>query len=225
MISEGVDIPRLRVGVFATATTTELFFRQAVGRLVRWTRGLGPQPSHMFIPDDPRLRGHALAIAEQRRHSLRRGDGGPEPADDEPADVPAPEDAPERQLSLFAPISAVAVGPGEGGPDDAPAQVIAPGDADDDDGLLLELAPAPLLAAPPADPAAEEQPLRPRERRRRLRDANAALVRHIARITGLSHSQVNAELNRRVGVERVGEATIEQLERRREHAARWLEAA
>jgi len=36
---------------------------------------------------------------------------------------------------------------------------------------------------------------------------------------------VNAELNRRVGVERVGEATIEQLERRREQAVRWLEAA
>jgi superfamily II DNA or RNA helicase len=34
MVSEGVDIPRLRVGVYAT-TTTELFFRQAVGRFVR----------------------------------------------------------------------------------------------------------------------------------------------------------------------------------------------
>ena len=31
MVSEGVDIPRLRVGVYATTTTTELFFRQAVG--------------------------------------------------------------------------------------------------------------------------------------------------------------------------------------------------
>jgi superfamily II DNA or RNA helicase len=27
MVSEGVDISRLRVGVFATTTTTELFFR------------------------------------------------------------------------------------------------------------------------------------------------------------------------------------------------------
>ncbi len=67
--------------------------------------------------------------------------------------------------------------------------------------------------------------LRPRERRGRLRDANAALVRHISRITGLSHSQVNAELNRRIGIERVGEATLDQLERRRDHAARWLAAA
>ena len=35
MVSEGVDIPRLRVGGYATDTVTDLFFRQAVGRLVR----------------------------------------------------------------------------------------------------------------------------------------------------------------------------------------------
>ena len=111
MLSEGVDIPRLRVGVFATTTTTELFFRQAVGRLVRWTRGLGPQPSHMFIPDDPRLRGHAFAIAEQRRHSLRREDGTEaEPGELEEREVERAE--PDDQLSLFAAISAVAVGLG-----------------------------------------------------------------------------------------------------------------
>jgi len=34
MVSEGVDIPRLRVGVYATTVTTDLFFRQAVGRFV-----------------------------------------------------------------------------------------------------------------------------------------------------------------------------------------------
>ena len=225
MISEGVDIPRLRVGVFATATTTELFFRQAVGRLVRWTRGLGPQPSHMFIPDDPRLCTHAAAIAEQRRHSLRCGGGAPE----EPEEVEPEDDGPdpeaEPQLSLFAAISAVPVGSGGPPAEDGPVHAGASGDADDDEDLLLELAPAPLLAAQQPEDAGHEQPLRPRARRRRLRDANALLVRHIARITGLSHSQVNAELNRRVGVERVGEATVEQLERRREQAVRWLEAA
>ncbi|HEY4331945.1 MAG TPA: DEAD/DEAH box helicase family protein, partial [Ilumatobacteraceae bacterium] len=36
MVSEGVDIPRLRVGVYASTVSTELFFRQAVGRFVRW---------------------------------------------------------------------------------------------------------------------------------------------------------------------------------------------
>ena len=77
MVSEGVDIPRLRVGVYATTTATELFFRQAVGRLVRWTRGVPRQRAWLFIPDDPRLRTHAARVAEQRRHSLRRDDREP----------------------------------------------------------------------------------------------------------------------------------------------------
>ena len=72
MVSEGVDIPRLRVGVWATNTVTELFFRQAVGRLVRWRQGLARQAAYMFIPDDHRLRLYATGIAEQRRHNLRK---------------------------------------------------------------------------------------------------------------------------------------------------------
>ena len=101
MVAEGVDIPRLRVGVFATTTTTELFFRQAVGRLVRWTRGTGRQHSFLYIPDEPRLRARAFAIAEQRRHSLRHEDR--ELGDRQPAD----EGVDGEQFSLFAPISAV----------------------------------------------------------------------------------------------------------------------
>ena len=38
MVSEGVDIPRLRVLVYLPNALTELAFRQAVGRVVR-TRG------------------------------------------------------------------------------------------------------------------------------------------------------------------------------------------
>ncbi len=224
MLSEGVDIPRLRVGVFATTTTTELFFRQAVGRLVRWTRGLGSQPSHMFIPDDPRLRAHAFAIAEQRRHSLRRDDGqGVDAQELEPREIERSET--EDQLSLFAAISAVPLGAPSDHSSDGFAAATSVADGVEED-LLLELAPAPALSLPPPPPGSgEEESLRPRERRRRLRDANAAIVRHISRITGLSHSQVNAELNRRVGVERIGEATIAQLEGRRDQGRRWLATA
>src|ERR1035437_7592885 len=38
MVSEGVDIPRLAVGVYATSIGTALFFAQAVGRFVRVRR-------------------------------------------------------------------------------------------------------------------------------------------------------------------------------------------
>ena len=228
MLSEGVDIPRLRVGVFATTTTTELFFRQAVGRLVRWTRGLGAQPSHMFIPDDPRLRGHAFAIAEQRRHSLRRAEAGGEEVEPSALDeLPTAAAEDEPQLSLFEAISAVAVHD-EAGPAAAEGTLFAPPpeEAEEDSDLLLELAPPPPLHGLGSLAGADDgTPVRPREHRRALREANAALARQIARITGLSHSQVNHELNRRVGVERVGEMTLEQLEHRREHANRWLAVA
>lgn len=221
MVSEGVDIPRLRIGVFATTTTTELFFRQAVGRLVRWTRGLGAQPSFMFIPDDPRLRAHALAITTQRRHSLRRDDETEAASDDGVLDEHIARGADDEQLSLFSAISAVAVG----APtvhrveDGLPAMPAA-----DDVGVSFDLAPLPLLAPPPegADPA---KPGGLRQYRHSLREANASLTRRIARITGLSHAQVNGDLNRRVGLERISEATITELERRRDHASAWLRTA
>src|SRR5690606_31635742 len=70
MISEGVDIPRLRAGVFATTTATPMFFRQAVGRIARWTPGIRSQRAYLSLPDDPRLRVHALGIAQARRHNI-----------------------------------------------------------------------------------------------------------------------------------------------------------
>jgi superfamily II DNA or RNA helicase len=114
MVSEGVDIPRLRVGVYATNTVTDLFFRQAVGRLVRWTGRSGRQTAYMFIPDDVRLRTFAGGIAEQRRHNLRRleeaqddEDGWRRPSDEAPAAEAESNGGLEEQLSLFTAISAV----------------------------------------------------------------------------------------------------------------------
>ena len=70
MVSEGVDIPRLRVGVYATTITSELFFRQAVGRFVRMIEGLEEQSAALFLPYDARLVAHALAIKDEREHTL-----------------------------------------------------------------------------------------------------------------------------------------------------------
>lgn len=71
MVSEGVDIPRLRVGVYAAVTSTELFFRQVVGRLVRWQAdALSEQSARLYLPDDPRLRAFASAIAGEAAAGL-----------------------------------------------------------------------------------------------------------------------------------------------------------
>ena len=74
MVSEGVDIPRLRVGVYATAAKTPLIFRQIVGRFVRTITGRPIEASWLYLPADPILRAHASAVEGELRQSLRRVD-------------------------------------------------------------------------------------------------------------------------------------------------------
>lgn len=71
MISEGVDIPRLRVGVYATNVTTELYSRQVVGRFIRVVPGLEEQSAFLYIPRDPLLVQSAREIQAERTHVLR----------------------------------------------------------------------------------------------------------------------------------------------------------
>lgn len=70
MVSEGVDVPRLAVGVYATTTSTPLFFAQAVGRFVR-ARNRGETAS-VFLPSVPSLLGFASEMEVQRDHVLGR---------------------------------------------------------------------------------------------------------------------------------------------------------
>jgi superfamily II DNA or RNA helicase len=70
MVSEGVDVPRLAVGVYATTTSTPLFFAQAVGRFVR-ARARGETAS-IFLPSVPALLGFASEMEVERDHVLKR---------------------------------------------------------------------------------------------------------------------------------------------------------
>jgi superfamily II DNA or RNA helicase len=70
MVSEGVDIPRLAVGVYATTTATPLFFAQAVGRFVRARRR--GETASVFLPSVPNLLGFASEMEVERDHALRR---------------------------------------------------------------------------------------------------------------------------------------------------------
>lgn len=70
MVSEGVDVPRLAVGVYATNTTTPLFFAQAVGRFVR-ARKRG-ETATVFLPSTMHLLSLAADLENQRDHVLRR---------------------------------------------------------------------------------------------------------------------------------------------------------
>jgi hypothetical protein len=245
MVSEGVDIPRLRVGVYATNTVTDLFFRQAVGRLVRWSGRDARQTAYMFIPDDLRLRTFATGIAEQRRHSLRRqqeafgdedGERRPreaEPSADEPAD-------PAEQLSLFTAISAVPLDEqgrrldgvrvyDDGENDAIPDLVGARGTADEHRAspvaAVVGSAPVPLPepdSGADGDRRGENRKTSALQRRRQLREQNSTVVADLVHVTGKSHATLNSELNRRSGIRRISEATVRQLERRLELARRLL---
>ena len=83
MVSEGVDVPRLAVGVYATSTSTPLFFAQAIGRFVR-ARKRGETAS-VFLPSVPVLLNLAGELEVERDHALDR------PARDDDPDW-SPED-------------------------------------------------------------------------------------------------------------------------------------
>jgi superfamily II DNA/RNA helicase len=70
MVSEGVDVPRLCVGVYATSTATPLYFAQAVGRFVRARRR--GETASIFLPSVPQILEHAARLEDERDHALDR---------------------------------------------------------------------------------------------------------------------------------------------------------
>jgi len=204
MVSEGVDIPRLRVGVYVGAAKTPLVFRQVVGRFVRTIPGRPIDPSWLYLPGDPVLRRHAGEVDGELRHVLRRREPGEEELLDERSErreteaseaaefSPLAADvAPTSQMSLF------------GGP--AVVAAAAP--------------PAPTGSIPAFASAVAETASEARrgpsayQRRTILREKRHRLVADLGRRDRRPHREINAWLNQEVGVTRVEDATLEQLER------------
>jgi superfamily II DNA or RNA helicase len=75
-VSEGVDVPRLRVELYLTNSATDLLFRQLVGRIVR-VDGEDREPSYVLFPADPRLLELARALEAD---VLGSGDSAQAPA-------------------------------------------------------------------------------------------------------------------------------------------------
>lgn len=74
MVSEGVDVPRLMVGVYATSSATPLFFAQAIGRFVR-SRRRGEIAS-VFVPNVPTLMQLSAELEKERSHVLEIAGAG-----------------------------------------------------------------------------------------------------------------------------------------------------
>ncbi|HSC20905.1 MAG TPA: DEAD/DEAH box helicase family protein, partial [Solirubrobacterales bacterium] len=183
MVSEGVDIPRLRVGVYATAARTELFFRQVVGRFIRATPRPRRQMSYLLMPADPRLKALAHEIELERRHALVL-EADAEAEEGEEFDEPEPEQGE----------------PGGG------FAVLSSGGAELDEAIMSETA---LQLFPTEDSeqrarkaavahteAASENPEPERESayamRERLRGERSRLVADVARQTKKTHREIQA---------------------------------
>jgi superfamily II DNA or RNA helicase len=231
MVSEGVDIPRLAVGVYATSASTPLFFAQAIGRFVR--ARLPGETASIFLPSV----GHLLELASdmevQRDHVL----GGPKKIgfdDDLLERAQRAEDASGELEKQFEALSATAELDQvifDGASFGTPVQAGTPEEEEylgipgllsaDQVAVLLAKRQAEHLAAErrkgPAQPAVPEPERKPRtaaERRILLRKQLNALVSAHHYRTEIPHGKIHAELRRLCGGPPSAQATIEQLEER-----------
>lgn len=225
MVSEGVDVPRLAVGVYATSASTPLYFAQAVGRFVR-SRQAGETAS-VFVPSVPVLLGLASELEVQRDHVLGKPHRADEQWDDELlARAQRTEDEPGEDEKAFTALEAHA----------ELDQLIYEGtsfSADEEDYLGLPglLAPdqvrtllnqrqkdwmsrsrRPEVAPAPVAPSAAQ--LSVRERIHKLRKELNTLVSLHNHRTNKPHGVIHSELRALCGGPPTAMATMEQLEER-----------
>lgn len=230
MVSEGVDVPRLAVGVYATSTATPLFFAQAVGRFVRARRR--GETASVFLPSVPQLLDLAATLEVERDHALDRPTNGTE---DPEGDLLALAERAERSedavgadgvVGAFQALEAQAsfdrvlfdggeFGTGaEVGSDEELDFLGLPGLLDPDQvTTLLRQRQADQQGARRARGQVEPEVIDHRKQAE-LRKELAQLVGAWARRSGQPHATVHAELRRRCGGPEVATAAPDQLEGR-----------
>ena len=240
MVSEGVDVPRLAVGVYATSTATPLFFAQAVGRFVRARRR--GETASVFLPSVPTLMQHAGELEIERDHALDRpraadDDGMWSPEDALVAAANRPEQAsgeqdllPFEALEAQAEFDRVLFDGGEFGT----AALVGSEEEQDYLGLPGLLEPDQVAVLLRQRQAAQQkgrarrgepEPAPDRATHREvaaLRKELHQLVGAWAKRTGQPHATVHAELRRTCGGPAVPQAGAEQVRERIETIRRWF---
>jgi superfamily II DNA or RNA helicase len=231
MVSEGVDVPRLAVGVYATSAATPLYFAQAVGRFVRARRR--GETATIFVPSVPSLMGLARELERERDHALDRVDKDVLLDDSELADENRADAASDRLIDEYtwkalesdANFDRVLFDgtefgfAAEVGSDEELEFLGLPG--------ILEPAEVRELlkqrqARQSRKAKERERALPPEERTppalfRTLKDQRAVLnglVGARAKLTGQPHAHIHAELRRACGGPPVAQATVTQLQAR-----------
>lgn len=244
MVSEGVDVPRLSVGVYATNTSTPLFFAQAVGRFVR-ARKRG-ETATVFVPSVVPLLELASQMEVERDHALDR----PKSADDEDvmwnsedamvAQANVSESASSDLLNQYEALGADAEFDGvlfDGAAWGQGAQV---GSLEEQEylgipGLLDADQVTTLLRARQAEQVAAQKKSKSAAK---MREANAGVSDHRVRAakrkelshlvsswsrrSGEAHAMVHAQLRQRCGGPEVALATTEQIEARIALLRQWF---
>ena len=229
MVSEGVDVPRLAVGVYATSASTSLFFAQAIGRFVR-ARKRG-ETATVFLPSVPQLLGLAAEMEVERDHALgkkKREDGW----DDELLERANSEEQASDQLAFpgFEALESDAsfdralfdggeFGLGaEAGSDEEADFLGIPGLLEPEQVTTLLRKRQAAQSARPKKAAPVSDPRRRREARKEL----TSLVSAWAQKSGQPHAFVHAELRRICGGPEVARASVEQIESRIGQVRRWF---
>ncbi|APA99939.1 uncharacterized protein NS506_05903 [Nocardia seriolae] len=234
MVSEGVDVPRLAVGVYATSASTPLYFAQAIGRFVR-ARKTGETAS-VFLPSVPVLLDLAAQLELQRDHVIGKPHREANALEDELLiDANKQKDEAGEEEKKFVALAADAeldqvIYDGDSfgtatfsGSDEEADYLGIPGllDADQMRALLRErqsrqLADRSAAAAAPAGPAVEAAAERAAtsDRLSELRrELNSLVAMHHHR-TGKPHGVIHGDLRRECGGPPTALATADQLTER-----------
>ena len=233
MVSEGVDVPRLAVGVYATSASTPLFFAQAIGRFVRARRP--GETASVFLPSVPALLELASALEAERDHVLGTPDRESDGWDDEllaaanrTEDEPGDEEKGFQSLHASAELDQVIYDGNSfgtavfAGSEEEQEYLGLPGLLEPDQvrALLRKRQQEQLADAGrrKPEPVPEQQrqaaPASVRERRAALRKELNALVGMYHHRTSKPHGAIHNELRRTCGGPPTAMATVEQLEER-----------
>lgn len=230
MVSEGVDVPRLTVGIWATAYRTPLFFAQAIGRFVRSRRP--GETATVFLPAVRPLLTLAAELETERDHVLtspKQSDGLLDVILPE-APEPALGDQEYEALASEASFAHVLFGGRAVTGDDVHPEL----SEDDQDYLGLPglLAPAQMAvllkqregdmrkASAAATSEGDPTPAQMQQAHKQatvLRREINSLVAKIAGRSGAPHAQVHARLRKAVPGPPSATATVSQLQARRDH--------
>ncbi|HEY8373277.1 MAG TPA: DEAD/DEAH box helicase [Pseudonocardiaceae bacterium] len=239
MVSEGVDVPRLAVGVYATSASTPLFFAQAIGRFVRARRP--GETASVFLPSVPVLLELASQLEAQRDHALGKPHRAKEGWDDEllaqanqRRDEPGEEERAFTALGASAELDQVIFdGSSFGtatlaGSEEEQEYLGLPGLLEPEQVRALlrqrqerQLAEAAKRKAREAARAQEAARTAPPPRPQTVQERLASLRRELNALVGLYHHRtgkphgvIHAELRRICGGPPTAMATVEQLEER-----------